>query len=316
MATASWNTAASRTPACRTRAGRIPATPCFMPTDASPNAPIALCEVQGYVYLARTLAAAHGRSAWASTLLAARLYSAGARSLREQFEEKFWDDELGMYVLALDGEKRPAACAPPTPGRCCSLASPRRTAPRMAQTLASARVPHRLGHSHHERARARFNPTSYHNGSIWPHDNALIALGFARYGHSDLAKRVLTATMFDAAAHMELRRLPELFCGMRRRRDKGPILYPVACSPQAWAAAAPFAMLQACLGLEVDATQRVARFRYPRLPESLLTLHVHGMPIGDARVDLLLRRHGERRLRQHPQSRGRCGDRHAAEVIS
>ena len=79
---------------------------------------------------------------------------------------------------------------------------------------------------------------------------------------------------------------------MRRRRDKGPILYPVACSPQAWAAAAPFAMLQACLGLEVDATQRVARLRYPRLPESLLTLHVRRMPIGDARVDLLLRRHG------------------------
>jgi glycogen debranching enzyme len=137
----------------------------------------------------------------------------------------------------------------------------------------------------------RFNPASYHNGSIWPHDNALIALGLARYGHSDQAAR-LAATLFDAAAHMDLRRLPELFCGMRRRRDKGPILYPVACSPQAWAAAAPFAMLQACLGLEVDATQRVARLRYPRLPESLLTLHVRRMPIGDARVDLMLRRHG------------------------
>jgi glycogen debranching enzyme len=138
----------------------------------------------------------------------------------------------------------------------------------------------------------RFNPASYHNGSIWPHDNSLIALGLARYGHSDLAARLTTAIL-DAAIHMDLRRLPELFCGMRRRRDKGPILYPVACSPQAWAAAAPFAMLQACLGLEVDASQRLARLRYPRLPEHLHMLEIRGLPIGDASVDLLLRRHGE-----------------------
>jgi glycogen debranching enzyme len=80
---------------------------------------------------------------------------------------------------------------------------------------------------------------------------------------------------------------------MRKRRDKGPILYPVACSPQAWAAAAPFGMLQACLGLEVDANSRVARLRYPRLPAPLLSLHVRNLPIGDASVDLLLRRHGD-----------------------
>ena len=138
----------------------------------------------------------------------------------------------------------------------------------------------------------RFNPTSYHNGSIWPHDNSLIALGLARYGHSDLAARLTTAVL-DAAINMDLRRLPELYCGMRRRRDKGPILYPVACSPQAWAAATPFAMLQACLGLEVDASQRLARLRYPRLPERLHSVEVRGLPIGDASVDLLLRRHGD-----------------------
>ncbi len=138
----------------------------------------------------------------------------------------------------------------------------------------------------------RFNPTSYHNGSVWPHDNSLIALGLARYGHCAAAARLTTAVM-DAAVHMDLRRLPELFCGMRRRRDKGPILYPVACSPQAWAAAAPFAMLQACLGLEVDASQHLARLRYPRLPEGLSSLEVRDLPVGDARVDLLLRRHGD-----------------------
>jgi glycogen debranching enzyme len=99
--------------------------------------------------------------------------------------------------------------------------------------------------------------------------------------------------VFDSAVHMDLRRLPELFCGIRKQRDKGPILYPVACSPQAWAAAAPFGVLQACMGLEIDGTQRVARFRYPRLPEGVDSLQVLGMPIGQASVDLMLNRHGE-----------------------
>jgi glycogen debranching enzyme len=171
------------------------------------------------------------------------------------------------------------------------IASPERAAI-MARTLSSTEFLTGWGIRTVSSRERRFNPTSYHNGSIWPHDNALIALGLARYGHSDLAAR-LTATIFDAAAHMDLRRLPELYCGMRRRRDKGPILYPVACSPQAWAAAAPFGMLQACLGLEIDATQRVARLRYPRLPGTLTSLHVQNLPIGDARVDLLLRRHGD-----------------------
>ena len=141
----------------------------------------------------------------------------------------------------------------------------------------------------------------------------MIALGLARYGHSDLAAR-LAATLFDAAAHMELRRLPELFCGMRRQRDKGPILYPVACSPQAWAAAAPFGMLQACLGLEIDATQRLARLRYPRLPERMDSLSVRGLPIGDATVDLLLRRHGEDVSVNILRRRRRGGDPHDATL--
>jgi len=195
-------------------------------------------------------------------------------------------------VLALDGDKKPCRVRTSNAGQLLftGIVGVDRAAI-MATTLASADFLTGWGIRTVGAGERRFNPTSYHNGSIWPHDNALIALGLARYGHSDQAAR-LTATLFDAAAHMDLRRLPELFCGMRRRRDKGPILYPVACSPQAWAAAAPFAMLQACLGLEVDATQRVARLRYPRLPESLLTVHVRGMPIGDARVDLMLRRHG------------------------
>jgi glycogen debranching enzyme len=136
----------------------------------------------------------------------------------------------------------------------------------------------------------RFNPASYHNGSIWPHDNALIAMGLSRYGHSTEVTEIATA-LFDAAAHMDLRRLPELFCGTTRRRDKGPILYPVACAPQAWAAAAPFGLLQACLGLEVDAAKRVVHLSHPRLPASLEWLRIRRLPVGGARLDLLLRRH-------------------------
>ena len=114
----------------------------------------------------------------------------------------------------------------------------------------------------------RYNPMSYHNGSIWPHDNALIALGFARYGQKRALERVFKG-LFDAATYMDLRRLPELFCGFRRARGHGPTLYPVACSPQAWAAATPFALLQASLGLEFEPAEQEIRLRNPSLPSFL-----------------------------------------------
>jgi glycogen debranching enzyme len=255
------------------------------------EAPIALCEVQGYVYLARTLAARMAEQR-GETQLALRLVEQ-ARQLRENFARQFWDDELGMYALALDGDKRPCRVRTSNAGQVLftGIASTEHAA-RMAETLACNEFLTGWGIRTVSSRERRYNPTSYHNGSIWPHDNALIAIGLARYGHSALAARI-TSTIFDAAVHMELRRLPELFCGMRKQRDKGPILYPVACSPQAWAAAAPFGMLQACIGLEIDATQRVARLRYPRLPEGIDTLRISELPIGDARVDLLLRRHGD-----------------------
>jgi glycogen debranching enzyme len=255
------------------------------------DAPIALCEVQGYAYLALTsasrLAGARGDSE-----MAARL-AERARALREKFEAQFWDEDLGMYVLALDGAKRPCRVRTSNAGQLLftGIVSPERAAG-VAAALTSSDFLTGWGIRTVGEREARYNPASYHNGSIWPHDNSLIAMGLARYGHSDLASR-LTSAVLDAAIHMDLRRLPELYCGMRRRRDKGPILYPVACSPQAWAAAAPFAMLQACLGLEIDASQRLARLRYPRLPEHLNTLEIRGLPIGDASVDLLLRRHGD-----------------------
>jgi glycogen debranching enzyme len=137
---------------------------------------------------------------------------------------------------------------------------------------------------------ARYNPMSYHNGSVWPHDNAMIALGLARYGHFSEAL-TLTSALFDAAAHMHLRRLPELFCGFERKRGKAPTLYPVACAPQAWAAVAPYALIQACLGLEIDCGARKVRLRRPRLPHFIDWMTVKRLSIGEARVDLMLRRH-------------------------
>ena len=105
------------------------------------------------------------------------------------------------------------------------------------------------------RGEARYNPMSYHDGSIWPHDNALIALGLARYGLKHSVAHLFKA-LFDAATYMDLRRLPELFCGFRREKGRGPTLYPVACAPQAWASATPFTLLEAALGLEFDAAAR------------------------------------------------------------
>jgi glycogen debranching enzyme len=137
----------------------------------------------------------------------------------------------------------------------------------------------------------RYNPMSYHNGSVWPHDNALIALGFARYGLNDHTRRLFSG-IFDAAAYMDLRRLPELFCGFRRRPGKGPTFYPVACSPQAWASAAPLAFLQACLGLEFRHASEQIRFREPRLPEFLDHVEIRGLSVGASSFDIMLRRYG------------------------
>jgi glycogen debranching enzyme len=142
------------------------------------------------------------------------------------------------------------------------------------------------------RGEARYNPMSYHDGSIWPHDNALIALGLARYGLKHSVEHVFKA-LFDAATYMDLRRLPELFCGFRREKGRGPTLYPVACAPQAWASATPFTLLEAALGLEFDARRGEIRLRNPRLPAFLNEVILRELKLGPASVDLRVRRHGD-----------------------
>jgi glycogen debranching enzyme len=136
----------------------------------------------------------------------------------------------------------------------------------------------------------RYNPLSYHNGSIWPHDNALIALGLARAGLTDHAVAI-TAAMFDASTYFDQHRLPELFCGLVRRPGEGPTQYPVACSPQAWAASSALMLLEACLGMQIDATMHRVVFRQPALPAGVDQVRIRGLRIGDAAIDLSVERH-------------------------
>ena len=251
--------------------------------------PIALCEVQGYVYLARRTAALLAAD-FGERELAGKL-EAQAEQLRARFEAAFWREELGCYALALDGDKQPCDVRSSNAGQLLftGICLPERAA-RVAQHLLSREFFSGWGVRTLSARAKRFNPTSYHNGSVWPHDNALIALGLAHYGHTSEVLS-LTAALFDAAAHMHLRRLPELFCGFERKRGKAPTLYPVACAPQAWAACAPFALLQACLGLEVDAASSTVILRRPRLPHFLDWLSVRGLRIGESKLDLMFRRH-------------------------
>jgi glycogen debranching enzyme len=154
------------------------------------------------------------------------------------------------------------------------------------------------------RGEARYNPMSYHDGSIWPHDNALIALGLSRYGLKHSVEHVFKG-LFDAAAYMDLRRLPELFCGFQREKRRGPTLYPVACAPQAWASATPFTLLEAALGLEFDAARGEIRLRNPRLPAFLNEVILRELQLGPSSVDLRVRRHGDDVSLEVLRTRGR-----------
>jgi glycogen debranching enzyme len=138
----------------------------------------------------------------------------------------------------------------------------------------------------------RFNPMSYHNGSVWPHDNALIAYGVAKSTDKNLALKILSG-LLDLSIFVELHRLPELICGFPRREGKGPTLYPVACAPQAWAAGSVFLVLQACLGLSICAKESRIYLYHTALPEALPGVRIRNLKVGNASVDLALQRHAE-----------------------
>ncbi len=137
----------------------------------------------------------------------------------------------------------------------------------------------------------RYNPMAYHNGSVWPHDNAMAAIGLARYGFREHALALFEA-MYRASVHFDLHRMPELFCGFARTDHDGPTPYPVACAPQSWAAGASFMLLQACLGLDIDAPAGRLRFVRPALPENLPRLVIRNLRVGDSSVDVVVSRDG------------------------
>jgi glycogen debranching enzyme len=252
---------------------------------------IALAEVQGYVYAAKRLAARCASRLGKRDM--AEALEIEARQLAERFEQAFWCDELGTYALALDGAKEPCRVRTSNAGQLLFSGMVREDRARLvAADLMGSRFFAGWGIRTVASGEARYNPMSYHNGSIWPHDNALIALGLARYGLKHSVAHLFKA-LFDAATYMDLRRLPELFCGFRREKRRGPTLYPVACAPQAWASATPFTLLEAALGLEFDAQRGEIRLRNPRLPAFLNEVVVRDLQLGPSSVDLVVRRHGD-----------------------
>ncbi|MGA7788262.1 MAG: amylo-alpha-1,6-glucosidase [Xanthobacteraceae bacterium] len=252
---------------------------------------IALVEVQGYVYAAKRMAARCARRLGHET--AARRLDAEAARLAERFDAAFWCPDIGTYALALDGDKKPCQVRTSNAGQVLftGIAAVDR-ARLVAKELLRPRFFSGWGIRTVAQGEARFNPMSYHNGSIWPHDNALIALGLARY-ECKTAIDTLFAGLFASATYMDQRRLPELFCGFQRQRGHGPTLYPVACSPQAWASASPFTLLEASLGLEFDPFNGEIRLRNPRLPEFLDEVVLRDLRLSSSSVDLRVRRHGE-----------------------
>ena len=253
--------------------------------------PIALCEVQGYLYAAKqgaaTLATALGHAALAEDLMDE------AAALKLRFHQAFWCEEIGTYAIALDGAKNPCRVRSSNAGHTLFTGiADEAYAQRIADVLMSPAAFSGWGIRTIPQGQPRYNPMSYHNGSIWPHDNALVVLGFGRYGLREEAARVFTA-MFDAAAYQELRRLPELFCGFVRRPRRGPTAYPVACAPQAWASATPFALLAACLGLRLDHARNEIGFIDPILPYFLDGLVIRGLRLGESAADVRLSRDGD-----------------------
>ncbi len=252
--------------------------------------PIALVEVQAYAYGAWLAAATiAGRLGHAQ---AAARFEQRADQLRRAFDRHFFDPSLGTYVLALDGDKRPCRVRSSNAGHALltGIAYPEQAAS-VAAALMGPGSFCGWGVRTVSSTAARYNPMSYHNGSVWPHDNALVAAGLARYGFKHHAMRIFEG-LFAASTYIDLRRLPELFCGFPRQRTQGPTLYPVACTPQAWAAAAPLYLLQSCLGLGFDADAMHVTFEEPALPLFLDEVVLRNLALGDSVLDVAVRRSG------------------------
>ncbi|MEP6966673.1 MAG: glycogen debranching N-terminal domain-containing protein [Pseudomonadota bacterium] len=252
--------------------------------------PIALVEVQGYAFAAwRAMAAMATRLGESG----AEGWLARAETMRAAVEARFWLEDRGYYAVAIDGAGE--VCGPQTsnPGHLLFVGLPSADrAAKVIKRLLSARFDSGWGIRTVATGMARYNPMSYHNGSIWPHDTAIAVFGMARYGERAGAAKVLL-DLFAAAKHFEMR-MPELLCGFGRQPDEPPIAYPVACMPQAWAAGATFMLLQACLGLTIDAARREVRLTRPTLPRGVDQLSLTGLAVGGGTVDVHFQRSGDK----------------------
>jgi glycogen debranching enzyme len=250
--------------------------------------PIALCEVQGYVYDAK-MKACQMAKALGEEKFAERL-EAEAIELKEHFNQKFWSESKQTYVIALDGKKNQCNVMSSNAGHCLfsGIATPDR-ARLVAQNLLDKSMFSGWGIRTISTKEKRYNPMSYHNGSIWPHDNAMIAYGFSRYNLMEEINHIVAGT-FDTTEYMENQRLPELFCGFERQKGKSPTSYPVACSPQAWSVAAIFMMIQACLGLKIDAARKTITLNNPVLPSFLNDITVTNLRLNDKLIIFQVRK--------------------------
>lgn len=262
----------------------------FHADGSDPIGPIALCEVQAYAYAAKLQAAAMAHKLGKADMGAALIDA--AERLRVNFERSFWCEELGTYALALDGEKR--ACRVPSSNAGHALFAGIASADRARRVASRLLSPDSFcgwGVRTLPAGQPRYNPMSYHNGSVWPHDNALIALGLARYDLKMEASQIFTA-MFEAGRYQNMFRLPELFCGFNRRPYSAPTPYPVACAPQAWAAASIFGLLGACLGLDLDCERDTIQLREPIMPDFIDELIIRNLRLGASSADIRLHRYG------------------------
>ena len=253
--------------------------------------PIALSEVQGYVYLAK-LRIADVYDAFDRERDAVALREQ-AHELKKRFNEAFWVPEDSFYAVALDGKKRPvrSVTSNPAHGMYCGILDPEK-AGEVSRRLLQPDMFSGWGIRTMSKSAVAYNPMSYHNGTVWPHDNALIAAGLKRYGYHKQTNRIATA-IFDAAVFVDYMRLPELFCGFTRRTPNQPVSYPVACSPQAWAAGSPFLLLQAMLGLSARAPENLLTINSPVLPAWLNWVELRNLRVGDSLISLVFRREGE-----------------------
>jgi len=257
---------------------------------ASP--PIALCEVQGYVYDAKyrmsvllNIFGEHER---------AEKCRREANDLARRFDKTFWSAERGFYAMALDAEKKPLEVIASNPGHLLwSRIISRERARVVTQRMMQDDMFSGWGWRTMSQQEQVFNPLSYHRGSVWPHDNSLIAHGMSLNEFREPALRIL-GSLFDAALEFRDNRLPELFCGLQRRPFDEPVHYPVSCSPQAWASGALFLILSSVLGLRPSAHRKELNIINPQLPEWLSHLHIRNLRIGKSRVALDFTRHDHR----------------------